>query len=205
MTRSRNRRGQGALLREEIVAAAGAILERTGQDEAVTLRAVAREAGITAPSIYAHFPDRLAVLMAVIERAFAELTADLLPVARAEDVPLLRLRAVCRAYLDFASARPHAYRVLFERHRLLQPASPGEVDIGSMVGAEAFGVLLDAVRDCSGTDADEASTFQAAVRLWVGLHGLATLRASLPWFPWPPTGPLVDQFVDRLVDQPTPG
>jgi Bacterial regulatory proteins, tetR family len=49
-------------------------IERAGSAEAVTLRAVAREVGIAAPSIYAHFPDRDAVLMAVVVRIFDELT-----------------------------------------------------------------------------------------------------------------------------------
>ena len=72
--RHRNPRGQGARLTEDIVAGALALIERTGSAEAVTLRAVAREAGIAAPSIYAHFPDRDAVLMAVVARIFDELT-----------------------------------------------------------------------------------------------------------------------------------
>ena len=55
-TRHRNPRGQGTRLSEDIVAGALALIERTGSAEAVTLRAVAREAGIAAPSIYAHFP-----------------------------------------------------------------------------------------------------------------------------------------------------
>src|SRR5580692_7036870 len=72
--RQRNARGQGARLTEDIVSGALTLIERTGSDEAVTLRAVAREVGIAAPSIYAHFPDRDAVLMAVVARIFDELT-----------------------------------------------------------------------------------------------------------------------------------
>lgn len=49
--RQRNRRGEGAHLRDEIIAGASAILERTGSEENLTLRAVAREVGIAAPSI----------------------------------------------------------------------------------------------------------------------------------------------------------
>src|SRR5260370_17153748 len=72
--RHRNPRGQGARLTEDIVSGALALIERTGSAEAVTLRAVAREAGIAAPSIYAHFPDRGAVLLAVLPRVFHQLT-----------------------------------------------------------------------------------------------------------------------------------
>ncbi|RYF62338.1 MAG: TetR/AcrR family transcriptional regulator, partial [Cytophagaceae bacterium] len=50
-TRARNPRGSGARLRGEIVAAAATLIARTGSDQAVTLRSVAREVGISAPSI----------------------------------------------------------------------------------------------------------------------------------------------------------
>src|SRR6266852_3216557 len=73
--RQRNARGQGARLTEDIVSAAITLIERAGTHEAVTLRAVAREVGIAAPSIYAHFPDREAIVMAVTLRVFGELGA----------------------------------------------------------------------------------------------------------------------------------
>ena len=72
--RRRNARGQGVRLADDIVAGALALIERTGSDEAVTLRAVAREIGIAAPSIYAHFADREAIIMAVVVRVFDELS-----------------------------------------------------------------------------------------------------------------------------------
>lgn len=63
------------------------------------------------------------------------------------------------------------------------------VDVRTMVGAEAFGFLLEAVRACvDAGESRESSAQHGAVRVWVGLHGLATLRASLPWFPWPTPG-----------------
>src|SRR3954462_12715273 len=115
-SRSRNRRGEGARLRDEIVAAAAALLEETGTEQAVTLRAVARRVGIAAPSIYAHFADRQAILLAVVQGAFAELAEALRATqtgtdAPPEDDPVAQLRAACTAYLDFAATRPQRYRV----------------------------------------------------------------------------------------------
>src|SRR3954471_1001502 len=71
--RTRNRRGEGALLRDEIVTAAERLLEREGNEEALTLRSVAREAGISAPSIYTHFADRDAIVETVLDIAFQRL------------------------------------------------------------------------------------------------------------------------------------
>src|ERR1700691_4242301 len=75
--RRRNARGHGSALAEEIVSGALAIIDRTGSSEAVTLRAVAREVGIAAPSIYAHFPDRQAILMAAVGQIFDELASQI--------------------------------------------------------------------------------------------------------------------------------
>lgn len=203
-TRRQNRRGQGDRLQDEILAAAGSLLERGAGDDALTLRAIARQAGITAPAIYAHFADREEILRTVVIRTFGELAATLVAQADRENGPRQRLFAVCRAYLDFAAGRPHHYRVLFERHRVAaeqvdQP--PGRPDVGSMVGADAFGVLLEAVRACIEAGASSATSPEAAAtRIWIGLHGQATLRASLPWFPWPARDALLEDLIVRLGD-----
>ena len=94
--RARNPRGEGGRLRADIVAAAHALLDEAGED-AVTLRAVARRVGISAPSIYAHFADRQAILLAVATDAFAELAASLGDATARYDDP----RPVCAP-----SARP---------------------------------------------------------------------------------------------------
>ena len=105
--RPRNPRGQGARLRADILGAAAELLEETGDEKAVTLRAVARRVGIAAPSIYAHFPDPQAILLAIVREAFADLLAHLQAAeAGAGPDPVARLRAVCAAYLDFADTRP---------------------------------------------------------------------------------------------------
>ena len=92
--------------------------------------------------------------------------------------------------------------MLFERHHdaadVLRPAAPN--DLASMVGADAFAVLLEAVRACINSGRSTATSAEhAATQWWVGLHGLATLRASMPYFPWPPLQPQLDDLTDHLV------
>jgi AcrR family transcriptional regulator len=59
------RRGQ-VLMRREILDAAIVLLGQAGTDDGVTLRAIARQAGIAAPSVYPHFSDRDAIIDAVL-------------------------------------------------------------------------------------------------------------------------------------------
>src|ERR1043165_6404069 len=72
-TRARNGRGQGERLREDIVSAALRMLDELGDDQALSLRAVAREVGIAATSVYLHFADRDALVLAAMERWHGEM------------------------------------------------------------------------------------------------------------------------------------
>jgi AcrR family transcriptional regulator len=200
-TRTRNRRGEGERLRGEIVAAAAELLEATGDEGAVTLRAVARRVGITAPSIYAHFDSREAILEAVVAQAFPVLAGRLRAASEAEDDPVARLRAGCAAYLAFAAEQPHRYRVLFQRRPAPDaPKLQRAESIEDIAGGEAFGWLVDAIRDC--VDAGRSTTpspVDSAVQLWVALHGYATLRAAANDFPWPDADALLDALITRLA------
>jgi AcrR family transcriptional regulator len=103
--RTRNRRGEGARLREEVIAAATRLIEEKGQD-AVSLRAIARSAGITAPSIYAHFEDLDDVLEAVVANTFDALAAYLRRGIEAHTDPVARLRGACHATWPSATNIP---------------------------------------------------------------------------------------------------
>ena len=206
-TRHRNPRGQGARLTEDIVAGALALIERTGSAEAVTLRAVAREVGIAAPSIYAHFPDRDAVLMAVVVRVFDELTAAIEQGKQAAGQdPAGRLVAGCEAYVAFGLEHPARYGVLFSRHRQAAPDSCKPVPTGPdgqlvlEFGAESFALLVQAIQDCvtAGVSASTDAVADATA-VWVALHGTVSLRTALPRFPWPDPAAFVRQLVLPLA------
>ncbi|MFJ8431121.1 TetR/AcrR family transcriptional regulator [Kitasatospora sp. NPDC094019] len=185
--RPRNRRGQGLLLREEIVRAATALIVRTGSDQAVTLRSVAREVGIAAPSIYAHFPDRDAIVEAVVLEAIAQLHQAIAAAVAGYEDPVESLLAGCAAYVDFGVREPARYRVLFGRAHPEREAPAAGVP-GRRQGLDAFQTLVDNLRACvSAGRSSSTDPFADAVAIWTALHGQVTLRADLPDFPWPPT------------------
>src|SRR5580698_5190154 len=115
--RQRNARGQGARLTEDIVSGALTLIERTGSDEAVTLRSVAREVGIAAPSIYAHFPDREAILRAVVLKVFDDLRDGIEEALAPLSDPIERLVAGAQAYVSFGLENPGRYSILFAHAR----------------------------------------------------------------------------------------
>ncbi|HEY3469965.1 MAG TPA: TetR/AcrR family transcriptional regulator, partial [Amycolatopsis sp.] len=109
-----NARGQGELLREEIVTAAVGMLDELADDEALSLRAVARAVSIAATSVYLHFPDRDALVLAAMRRCHEELVATGDEAAAAAPDPAAALRARILAQADWARAHPGLYKVLHE-------------------------------------------------------------------------------------------
>ena len=203
----RNARGQGNRLAEEIVRGALALVERNGTDEAVTLRAVAREVGIAAPSIYAHYADREAIIMAAVVQVFDEL-ADAIEKAEAAASadPVGRLLAGCQAYLDYGLSHPARYGLLFSLRGVTPEDYCKPVAIepdGTPLltfGAEAFSQLLQAIQDCVTAGVSASTNVLAdATAVWVALHGAVTLRTALPEFPWPELAAFNRQLVLPLA------
>ncbi|MEV6969890.1 TetR/AcrR family transcriptional regulator [Hamadaea sp. NPDC051192] len=188
--RVRNRRGEGDRLRDELVAAAAALLEEEPADDGPSLRAVARRAGIAPQSLYLHFPDKSRLLGAVCETRFAELADDL--AAATGRTPTARLRAMCLAYCRFAERRPRQYRVMFTEP--VQPVDPGS----RLLALSTFDA---AVRACTGEQpAASAVSVVSAISvttlcLWAALHGMVLLRQDRAGVPWPP----IEQLVDALL------
>lgn len=201
-TRTRNRRGEGSRLREDILRAGVDLLDESGDEQAVTLRAVARRVGIAAPSIYVHFADRQAILHAIALEAFGELTSWLTAARDAAGaLPADRLRAVGNAYLDFAAQRPQRYQVIFGgvwNSRTAVAAGQLTEEQADVLGADTLGVfagcLVDCAADGSSTTTDPATD---AVALWLGLHGLAHQRAAAPSFRWP--ADIAERLVSALA------
>ncbi|HEY2058733.1 MAG TPA: TetR/AcrR family transcriptional regulator [Amycolatopsis sp.] len=198
--RARNRRGEGARLRDEIVTAAAELLDETGDDGAISLRSVARRVGIAAPSIYRHFPDQPAIVLAVTQSAFAELDDRLRTgVAAAGENPRKQLFAICHGYLEFAVANPGRYRTMFGGFWKPNPSesSVSETDLARL-GEASMGLLAETLTACVDagllTSTDPGAD---AVVLWLGLHGLAHQRAVSPAFRWPPD--IAERLITRLA------
>ncbi|MDX3430719.1 TetR/AcrR family transcriptional regulator [Streptomyces sp. ME01-18a] len=194
--RARNRRGEGGRLRDDIVAAAVELLDEAGDERAITLRSVARKVGIAAPSIYPHFPDQPAIMLAVVRQEFSGLENSLRSILdETGDGPRRRLYAVCNAYLEFARLHPERYRTMFGGLWVpdLGESSLTTQDLATL-GMETIQILVDALGGCVAAGQSTSTDPSAdAVALWLGLHGLAHQRAVTRAFPWP------EDIADRII------
>jgi len=185
--RVRNPKGQGAQLREELLDAADALLVETGDEAAVSLRAVARAAGVSPPAVYLHFDGKEELVGAVVARRFRQLEAHIRAATAGIDNPGRSFRAGIDAYCDWAEAEPGGYRLLFS------------VPVGNddhQAGAAAFATLVDGLAALHVADPP-----RVAALVWAGLHGLLTLRQARPAFPWRPLAEQVDDLLARLVPE----
>ena len=196
--RNRNPRGEGERLRDEIIDAAVALIGEHGQ-EGLSLRAIARKAGVTAPAIYAHFEDLDSVRRAVMSSAFADFAEYLRRHGSGHRNPAGRLRALCRAYTEYGIAQPQRYAVMFGP--LAKPPSQGAAtSIVDTPGGEAFTLLLNAIRGCVDAGASHSTQpYDDAIAVWVALHGYVGLHTAIRDIPWPAGDTLLDTIVDRLA------
>lgn len=199
--RQRNPRGQGARLRDEIIAGAAAILERTGSEESITLRAVAREVGIAPPSMSRWFADRAEVIDAVVAQELTELRDAMVAAKEAETDPVAQLFAIVRAYHAHGQAHPNRYRVIFERRFLpLWEAQQRTMDQTAPLITETFGLVVATIERCVEAGGSASTDpFADATALWLALHGLVALPPTIPSFPWSDGDQLLVACVTRLI------
>ena len=144
--RQRNPRGQGERLRGDIIEAASRLMADSAAP--LTLRGVAREAGVAATSVYLHFPDIESLVLAVAERRFGELGQLQDQAQDSSADPCQQVRAGCLAYCEFGLGHPGQYLVMFTNPLPL----PDHVTPEEFPGRKAFQRLIDTVAECIGRD-----------------------------------------------------
>lgn len=103
-------------LRQALVTAGLALIETEGA-EALSVREVARRAGVSSAAPFRHFPSRVALMTAIAEEAMRRFHREFLSArdkASADD-PLGRFRAIGIAYLRWAFRNPTHFQVLSDR------------------------------------------------------------------------------------------
>ena len=194
--RARARRGEGEKLREQILEAASRLLAETGDEEAVSIRAVADAVGVTPPSIYLHFADKTELIFAICEqllrRAGPHERGGGRRFRRRHRVLILR----GRAYISFGLENPEPYRVLFMRKPTDTPL-PWQYE--KIVTSSAFGHLVQAVTAAIASGRLEGDPMLVSISLWASVHGITSLLISKPGFPWPEIDAMIDEVLHRAL------
>ncbi|MGL4490928.1 MAG: TetR/AcrR family transcriptional regulator [Rhizobiaceae bacterium] len=155
-------------LRSALVQAARTILERDGL-AALTLRACAREAGVSHAAPLHHFPNLAELLAAVAASGFGDFVKALDEHTRQVADPYERLTEMGIAYVRFASANQALYSVMFGAD---MPRVQSETLLLAM--RAAWDQLYGAVASAAGA----GQALSNAALLWTVVHGHATLVAT---------------------------
>lgn len=168
---------------------------RTGDESAVSIRAIADAVGVTAPALYMHFADKDELIREVCRVQFRKLDAAVDELLGDVQEPVERLRRRGQAYVGFGVAHPEHYRIMLMGKDCFDEA---DLEAGRMPGMASFQALVDNVQACMDAGAFAADDpFLVATVLWAGVHGLTSLRITVPAFP---TFGDADGLVDRLLD-----
>jgi AcrR family transcriptional regulator len=151
-------------LRAALVLAAMELLEESGETE-LSLRAVARRAGVSSAAPYRHYADREALISAVAAVGYREL-AERLAAAHPSPSTTKQLTSVAIAYVQFALERPALFRVMFG-----EPCDRDNDERVAATAAVSYYVRAIVERIFPQADADALAT-----AIWALVHGLAFLH-----------------------------
>ena len=183
-------------LRDDILDAAEGLLINTGSEAAVSIRAVAKTVGCTAPSIYRHFDDKQHLIFEVCSRHFARLADFVADAVAGNDDPVDALAAMAQAYVRFALDNPEHYRIMFMGRRDMTPEQYADERI---LESGAFGGLVALVQSCIDAGrfrADVGDAVTVSFALWATVHGIASIAVAKPNVP----GPTVDERLRVALD-----
>ncbi|MGW0697888.1 TetR/AcrR family transcriptional regulator [Streptomyces sp. NPDC002867] len=160
---------QDESLRARLVAAGVELVTSRGV-EALSLREIARSAGVSHGAPRRYFPTHLSLLSAIAREGFADLARRAAEVGKAhEQEPRARVAELCRVYLDFARTDGGMFELMF-RQDLLKSGHLGLRE----TSLPLFGRFVDAVAQVRPRPG-EAPPQVVATALWANLHGVAQL------------------------------
>jgi AcrR family transcriptional regulator len=142
---------------------------------ALSLRRVARDVGVTPMAIYRHYPNKAALVEALVQAGFAKWEVRLGRAVRAR-TPRERLERALLAYADFALAERRTFELMFLVPRPAVPRAPGSLQA---TPSPAFTALIAAVQEIrQSARVIPGSPADLILFAWATAHGLIALHFS---------------------------
>jgi AcrR family transcriptional regulator len=191
LQRQRSARGEGDKLRQELLVAAAELIAAHESIESISLRAVARRAGVSPTAVYRHFEDHLDLLRQSVDYCWANFRDAMQAGKDSSKDPYVAFHNTGVNYIDFAMQHRGQYRVLFS-NRLdlgLEPAPSAE---------EAFEILVSLVAAVLAANADDRNAIDVAMQTHTWIHGIVDLISGNPEMPWPDPMTMLDGLGEAL-------
>ena len=159
--------------RERLIDTAERLFAEHGA-EAISMRQLATELGVSPMTPYRYFKDKDDILAAVRARGFERFAIALEAALASSDDPIKASRHVGAAYIKFAFDYPAAYRLMFD---LSQPHRPDHPDL-IRAGTRAQKTMTDHVKRLKDAGLIEGDLDRIALTFWAAIHGLVVLKLS---------------------------
>ena len=157
-------------LRQKVLKASLALIEEGGLDR-LSMREVARKAGVSHQAPYHYFGDREAILAALAGEGFSKLGQSLMrAAAQAGSEPVKAVEAMGRAYVEFALRNPAYFQAMFRADAVPLDRYPD----ARKHEDEAFEKLVEGIGQAFANQPTEVRQ-TIAIACWAMVHGLATL------------------------------
>ncbi len=161
-------------LKTSLIEAANTILQREGAD-ALSLRAIASEVGVSHTAPYSHFKNKKQLIRAVSDLGFSRLAAAMREGAEQAEASESLVLTYGASYLQFALANPELYRLMLgqvEARGLKKVSAESLFSNGNLSQKEPFGLLQEAFASFL-KDPNEVKN--KALGAWALVHGMAAL------------------------------
>lgn len=153
-----------------VLEAAIAAVEAGGM-EAVNIRKVAADAGYSVGSVYKHFADQDALLLAVNSVTLGRIKSVMAAAVEGTEAPLERLKALAKAYLEFARDNRNLWMTLFSHHL---PDGKEVPDWHIQENIALLGFIAAPMKELR-PELDEESLAARSRTAFAAVHGLVTI------------------------------
>lgn len=190
-------------VRTKILDAARALFASEGY-EAVTMRRIARAIEYSPTALYLHFKDKESLIRDLCRADFQSLAHSFSRIGKEKD-PIVRLRKIGRAYVEFAEEHPNHYRLMF----MTPPLRAEGEDLAELGRGnpeeDAYAFLRATVAQAIGSGRLRPGLRDAdlvAQAVWAGTHGVISLHIAKqgdPWIDWRPVKKTAALVIDALI------
>lgn len=163
-----------------------------GPAEALSLREIARNVGVSATAVYRHFPDKAALLGALCTEGHGMMASAFREAMAGKGDAQSAFVAMGRAYVQFALAHPALFRLMMAQSGGPVAAPPP----GAADGSDGMQILVNAIEGLFGSEMPAQMREARRLKAWSLVHGLAMLMLDGHV---PAQADLIDAVVDVSI------
>lgn len=188
--RQRSPRGEGESLRQDLLAAAAELIATHDSIESISLRSVARTAGVSPTAVYRHFDDHLDLMQQAVEYCWENFRTAIQAGSESSEDPFEAFHNTGLRYVDFAMEHRGQYRVLFSNR----------VEVGTVTStaSDAFDILVDLIAAVLEANGDDRDPVFVAMQTHTWIHGIVDLVGGHPDMVWHDTTTMLDSLGEAL-------